>query len=184
MRIQRSKPQPRAHSLKSQKHKNRRGIVVVLTGFALVAIFAFVALSVDSGRIVVTENQMQNAVDAAALAASQEITVAAQVAVSAGGSGASATQAAVAAARLMAAEVAAANNVYINPDTDVQFGKRQYNAAADEWTTVWGTSPFNAVRVTARRTEPKPMRLHPMVSFHSPLVGRSAVRKCPFKPPP
>ncbi len=155
MRIQQPNTQPRAHLLKTRSLKSRtprRGIVVVLTGFALIAIFAFVALSVDTGRIVVTENQMQNAVDAAALAASQEITVAAQDAASEGGDAASATQAAVAAARLMAAEVAAANNVYINPDTDVQFGKRQYDAAADEWTTVWGTSPFNAVRVTARRT--------------------------------
>jgi len=163
MRNQPSNPQPRARSLKSSSPQSplpkfhvprqRRGIVVVLTGFALVAIFAFVALSVDTGRIVVTENQMQNAVDAAALAASQEITVAAQEAASEGGSGGSATQAAVAAARVMAADVAAANGVYVDPATDVQFGTRHYDAATDTWTTVWGTSPYNAVRVTARRTE-------------------------------
>ncbi len=147
MRIQQPNTQPRNRS-----PKQRRGIIVVLTGFALVAIFAFVALSVDTGRIAVTENQMQNAVDAAALAASQEITVAAQDAASEGGSAADATQAAVAAARVMAAEVAAANNVYIDPATDVQFGTRHYDVANDVWTTVWGTSPYNVVRVTARRT--------------------------------
>ncbi len=152
MRNHHSNTPPRAQLLRTRAPK-RRGIVVVLTGFALVAIFAFVALSVDTGRIVVTENQMQNAVDAAALAASQEITVAAKGAAEAGGSAADATQAAVASARLIAAEVAAANEVFIDPDTDVQFGTRHYNEAADEWTTVWGTPPYNVVRVAARRTE-------------------------------
>ena len=152
MRIQPPNSQPRARLLKSRSPSQRRGIVVVLTGFALVAIFAFVALSVDTGRIATTENQMQNAVDAAALAASQEITVAAQDAAGEGSSAAEATQAAVAAARVMAAEVAAANNVYIDPATDVQFGTRHYDAGTGVWSTVWGTSPYNVVRVTARRT--------------------------------
>ena len=44
----------------------RRGVILVLTGFCLVALFAFVALSVDAGRMVLTGTKMQNAVDAAA----------------------------------------------------------------------------------------------------------------------
>jgi len=128
----------------------------VLTSFALIAIFAFVALSVDTGRISVTENQMQNAVDAAALAASQEITVAAKDAASGGGSASTATQAAVAAARLVAADVAEANGVYIDPETDVQFGTRHYDTSSGEWSTEWGTPPYNVVRVAARRTESDP----------------------------
>ena len=32
----------------------RRGVILVLTGFCLVALFAFVALSVDAGRMVLT----------------------------------------------------------------------------------------------------------------------------------
>jgi len=44
----------------------RRGIIVVVTGFTLIALFAFMALSVDTGRIVLEETRMQNAVDAAA----------------------------------------------------------------------------------------------------------------------
>jgi len=131
----------------------RQGVIVLLTGFSLVAIFAFVALSVDTGRLVLTETQMQNAVDAAALAASQEITVAAQAAASGGGSGGTATQAAVAAARVMAADVAGANDVYVNPDTDVQFGSRHFDVATETWSVQWGVSPYNVVRVTARRTE-------------------------------
>ena len=87
----------------------------MLTGFTLVAVFAFVALSVDSGRIVLTETRMQNAVDAAALAASQEI----NAAVFAAGQGSGSVDLgpdseAVAAARVMAAQVASATAYLLN----------------------------------------------------------------------
>lgn len=133
--------------------KDRRGIVVVLTGFVLTLLFAFVSMSVDSGRIVLTETQMQNAVDAAALAASQEITASIEAAGQGEGDpDADANSIAVQAARQVAADVAAANGVYIDPDTDVQFGKRYYDEAADEWPIAWDESPYNVVRVKARRT--------------------------------
>src|SRR5262245_48586607 len=93
----------------------RRGVVVVLTAFLLTVLFGFLALSVDTGRVVLTETEMQNAADAASLAASQEI----QAAVYAAGQGVGsatvdANSIAVQAARDMAAEVAAANGVYID----------------------------------------------------------------------
>jgi hypothetical protein len=124
----------------------------VLTAFLLTAIFAFVALSVDTGRVVLTETEMQNACDAASLAASQEI----QASVYAAGQGigsatVDANSIAVQAARDMAVEVADANGVFIDPQTDVEFGKRVYNAADSSWTVQWGGTPFNVVRVTARR---------------------------------
>lgn len=131
----------------------RQGIIIVLTGFALVAVFAFVALSVDTGRIVLTETEMQNAVDAASLAAASEITAAVHAAGQGTGSAnIDANSIAVAAARQMAGEVAAANGVYIDPNTDVRFGKRTYDSATDTWPIEWGTSPYNVVQVNARRT--------------------------------
>ncbi len=143
----------RVRSLKSKASKQRRGIVVVLTGFALVAVFAFVALSVDTGRIVQTESQMQNAVDAASLAAAQEITAAVHAAGQGTGSAdIDANSIAINAARLIAEEVAAANGVYIDPATDVRFGKRRYDVPTDTWPIEWDTSPFNVVQVVARRT--------------------------------
>ena len=135
--------------------KTRRGVVVVLTGFCLCAVFAFVALSVDAGRMVLTETKMQNAVDAAALAAAQEITAAVYEAGQGGGSAnIDANSIAVTEARAMAAEVAAANGVFIDPDVDVQFGKRTHNEANGTWPIQWDVSPFNVVQVNARRTEP------------------------------
>jgi Flp pilus assembly protein TadG len=140
-------------SLRNIKH--RRGVVVVLTAFLLTVMFGFLALSVDTGRVVLTETEMQNAVDAASLAASQEI----QAAVYAAGQGVGsatidANSIAVAAARTMAADVAEANGVYINPDTDVEFGKRVYNPTGGAWEVQWGGTPYNVVKVTARRDNP------------------------------
>ncbi len=134
--------------------KTRQGVIVVLTGFALVAIFAFVALSVDTGRIVLTQTRMQNAVDAASLAAAQEITAAVYAAGQGQGSAnIDANSIAVEAARIMAAQVAEANGVYIDPATDVRFGKRGFDDATGTWPIEWEGTPFNVVQVVARRTE-------------------------------
>lgn len=134
---------------------SRRGIIVVLTGFLLVVLFAFMALTVDTGRIVLTETEMQNAVDAAALAASQEIAAAVH---EAGQNGTSVNidpnSIAAESARQMAATVAEANGVYIDPASDVKFGKRRYDPDSGSWPIEWGGTPVNVVQVVARRTNP------------------------------
>lgn len=136
-------------------HRDRRGVVVVLTGFLLVVIFAFMALSVDSGRIVLTETEMQNAVDAAALAASQEIAASVHAA---GQDGTDPTvdpnSIAAEAARTMAATVAEANGVHIDPAADVRFGKRRYDPDTNTWPIVWDATPVNVVQVVARKDNP------------------------------
>ncbi len=145
--------QPIKTNTAEQRKQSRQGVVVVLTGFALIAVFAFVALSVDSGRIVLEETRMQNAVDAAALAAAQEINAAVYAAGQGQGSAnIDANSIAVEAARAMAAQVAAANGVYIDPQSDVQFGKRGYDSANGTWPISWNATPFNVVQVVARRT--------------------------------
>ncbi len=137
----------------SRRLRDRRGIIVILTAFLLTALFAFVALSVDTGRIALTETRMQNAVDAAALAASQEITAAVYAAGQGQGSARiDANSIAISQARAMAAQVAQANGVYIDPANDVKFGKRTYNASTGQWSIAWNSSPFSVVQVTARRT--------------------------------
>jgi hypothetical protein len=138
-----------------QQPAARRGIIVVLTGFALVAIFAFVALSVDTGRMVLTETEMQNACDAAVLAAAQEINAAVYAAGQGQGSAnIDANSIAIAAARQMAQQVAEANGVYIDPETDVRFGRRKYDGETDTWPIIWDDDPYNVVQVVARKTNP------------------------------
>ncbi|NOY42211.1 MAG: VWA domain-containing protein, partial [Planctomycetes bacterium] len=146
--------QPLKTPRSSLRSHRRQGVIVVLTGITLIAIFAFVALSVDTGRIVLTETQMQNAVDAASLAAAQEITAAVYAAGQGQGSASiDANSIAVEAARIMAEQVAAANGVYIDPGTDVRFGKRVFDSASGTWPIAWDAAPFNVVQVAARRTE-------------------------------
>lgn len=137
----------------SRRLRDRRGIIVILTAFLLTVLFAFVALSVDTGRVSLTETRMQNAVDAAALAASQEISAAVYAAGQGQGSAhIDANSIAITQARAVAAQVAQANGVYIDPSHDVKFGKRTYNPSNGQWTISWNSSPFSVVQVTARRT--------------------------------
>src|SRR5882757_3242477 len=135
-----------------RQRRSRRGIIVVLTSFLLTVLFAFVALSVDTGRVVMTETKMQNAVDAASLAASQEITSAVYKAGQGQGSAnIDANSIAVSSARTMAQQVASANGVFVDPAKDVKFGKRVFDPATGQWPVQWGATPYNVVGVTARR---------------------------------
>jgi Flp pilus assembly protein TadG len=138
-----------------RRRLTRRGIVAVLTAFCLCALFAFVALSVDSSRIVLTETRMQNTADAAALAAAQEIISAVEAAANGQGTAVSDGNAiAVAAARQIAAQVAAANGMYLNPESDVRFGRRTFSGQSGNWPIEWGVGPFNTVQVVVRKTNP------------------------------
>lgn len=136
--------------------KGRRGGFQVLALSSLTAALGLVAFSIDISVISLTKTRMQNAVDAAALAAAQEITAAVAAAgQSAGSSGdvagavADANSIAVDAAKAMAANVANLNGVYVDPDRDVEFGKRVYQNG--NYVIQWGVGPYNVVKVTARR---------------------------------
>lgn len=129
---------------------NRRGAFLVLALFCLIGCLAAAALSVDVGYLSVQKVRMQNAVDAAALAAAQEIVNAVKTAPQ---GTQDPTAYALGEARQTAAYVAGLNGVYVDPNKDVVFGQRQYNAATKVWSTKWNTSPANCVKVTARRTE-------------------------------
>ena len=133
----------------------KKGVLSVLSAVVLTAVFAFVAFAVDTGLIVATQTNMQNAVDAASLAASQEITNAIyEAGQGQGGAGIGSGSAAVANARLMAEQVAAYNGVYIDPNVDVVFGKRTYDEGSGTWNITWNAEPYNVVKVIARRDDP------------------------------
>jgi len=141
------------------KHRNperrRRGVITVLAVISLPVIFAFVAMAVDSGRISLERTKLQLAVDAAALAASQEITGVLEEAAETGGDATvDANSIAVDRARQTAADVAERNGVYIDPDADVTFGKRVFDEVTGEWPIYWDEEPYNVVRVCARRDDP------------------------------
>src|SRR5690606_23998988 len=97
---------------------HRRGAFMVLAAFAL-----FVAFSIDTGNIALNKTIMQNAVDAAAMAAAMEITNAVE---NAPPDVEDPTSFAREQAKTVAANTAAANGVYVDPGLDVEFGLRWY----------------------------------------------------------
>jgi len=124
---------------------------VVTSAVLVSALLAFVAFTVDTGNIALTKARMQNAVDAAALAASQEIVSAVESAGEGEGSASGASAGAIAAARAKAVEVAASNDVFVDADLDVKFGRRSLNPSTGEWEILWDVEPYNVVKVSARR---------------------------------
>lgn len=121
----------------------------------MIAILAFVGLSVDLGYITVTKTQMQGTADAAALAAAQEIAVGIKQAGEDGITDLAGIQAAAAvAAREMAKSIVEANGMYIDPATDVELGNRLLAEDGISYVETWGSIPYNMVKVTIRKDNP------------------------------
>src|SRR5688572_25780533 len=93
---------------------DRRGAFLVFACFCLVLAIMFVALGIDLGVVQLTKTRLQNAVDAAALAAAQEIT--ASLEGESEGDVGDANSIAVGAAKAMAQQVTNLNGIYIDPD--------------------------------------------------------------------
>ncbi len=139
--------------------QSRRGAFMVMAVPFLVATMGFMAFGIDIAVITMTKTKMRNAVEAAALAAAQQITDAVQTTadgITEGGDVSSSVQdansIAVEAAKAMAEKVAGLNGVYVDPETDVKFGKR-YQDASGTFHMIWGETakPYNVVKVIARR---------------------------------
>lgn len=130
--------------------RKRRGVFLVLAAFIMVVLFGFLSLGIDSGLITMEQTRLQNGVDAAALAASEEITSSVQAA----GETGDPNSISIENARDMAVEVAGMNNVYIDRQRDVIFGKRTYNEGTGKWDIQWGAAPYNVVKVVAHRDQP------------------------------
>ncbi|MCA9040094.1 MAG: hypothetical protein KDA65_07105 [Planctomycetaceae bacterium] len=149
------------NTIQCESQKQRKGAFMVFSLFILIATAGFLSASVDLSVVSVTRVRMQNAADAAALAAAQEISIAlGEITDSLGQGGdiGGGIQDANAYAQQQAKEVAqnvvALNGLYIDPDRDVEFGQRTIDDVTGEATITWGVTPFNAVKVTVRKTNP------------------------------
>jgi hypothetical protein len=109
-----------------------------------------VAFSVDLGNESLIKTRLQVATDAAALAAAMEITNALHTA---GADVQDVFAYALAQARTAGANTAALNGVYVDPNVDVIFGRRSYNASTQTYSTSWDVAndQVNVVKVVARR---------------------------------
>jgi hypothetical protein len=134
---------PRKPYRSTEKPENRRGAIVVLAAFMIVAFLVTVAFSVDVSYMQLTRTKLRSATDAAARAAGEGLSRAQDMDY----------------ARQQAKDIAAANKVAGKPllldDSDIVFGHsdQQANGA---WAFTAGGEPINAVRVFGRRTEDAP----------------------------
>lgn len=135
----------------------RRGAVLVLTAFLLIALTAMVAFSIDVGYIVLVRTQLQAAADASALSAATRLSVTTNV---------------YPAAQELAA-LNKANNKPVNlQPQDVEIGF--WNAATRKFTA---GSSGNAVRVTTRAAE-APLFFGRIFGKNSFQAEASAVAVC------
>ncbi len=128
----------------------RRGMITVLAAFLMVAMFAFLAFSIDIGFITLVKAQMQAATDSATLAACLEL--ADSLGPYPTATAAQAQENAVAAAEEMAGMHPAGEltSLALDPD-DVTFGRYEWSPTEEKWVATWGAPPYNAVRVKLRR---------------------------------
>lgn len=149
---------------------DRHGNIILLSAGVLVMVMAFAALSVDVGYLSLVKGQLQNAVDAATLAGAMELNphgdqtdVAASV-------------------RQSVVEIASLNQVgnqaglYVNPDVDVELGRRDWNAQNQTFQYAFGPQavPYNILRVSGRLTNTASGdRRLPL--FFAPALGQDRV---------
>jgi Putative Flp pilus-assembly TadE/G-like/von Willebrand factor type A domain len=126
---------------------NRRANILVLSALLMTLIFAMAAFSIDIGLIALTKCRLQNAADAAALAAAQEL------------SGVDDPATVRSNARAAARDVVIANfggnsaNANFDAEQDIEFGHATWDAQSQTTTYQWGDQyvPYNVVRAHARR---------------------------------
>lgn len=143
-------PRPRQRRKKQrQRNLHRLGSILLMSTAVLILILGFVVFSVDVGYIALTKGQLQNAVDAAALAAVQELDPHQE------------KEDVIANATQVARDIAglhrAGDHASVSIDGnlgDVEFGRRTFDLATGKYNYEWGpdATPFNAVKVTARRS--------------------------------
>lgn len=154
----------------------RRGNLLLVAAGIIIIVFGFAAFTIDIGYITLTKTQLQNAADAAALAAAMELSPVME----AGDVDTLAREAAV--------EVAALNkagdhdSVYIDYYKDVELGRRTWNEQTQSYDFAWGPTavPYNVVKVTARRKQDAPDQNGDSVDrrlplFFAPVIGHDKV---------
>jgi len=153
-----------------RRRSKRSGNVLLLTVVMMAAMFAMLAFAVDLGYVHVVRTQLQNSADAAALGAAWELIDEGAL------SGTADPEAAILAARSVAAQYAAMNPVTNQPpalaleDVEVGYLANPWDDAA----VLDFSDPgrFNAVRVRVRRTAGQNGEV-PL--FFAPVLGKESL---------
>ncbi len=149
----------------------RRGNILVLAAFFLVAMMGFTAFVVDVGYITLTEAQLQNAADSGALGAALELPDGI-------GNGATKTTSEVdTAARTVAVDMAASHAggsleaISADSADDVRMGHVEWNEESGSWVKTWGATPYNLVEVKLHRDGANADG--PLDLFFAPVIGHN-----------
>jgi Putative Flp pilus-assembly TadE/G-like len=151
---------------------SRRGNIIALSSAFIVVVLAFTAFAVDVGYIAVTRSQLQNAGDAAALAACLEMPPGLELD---GGLGmATIANNSRNAALAVAALNAAGNKSSVALDSaQIEFGNRSWDGPSLSWKDQWGIGPYNMVRLVATRGTIGGMSGDsPLPLFFGPILGQ------------
>ncbi len=145
-----------------RKSSTRHGVALIWAALIIVVLLGFIGLAVDFAYAFLTANQLQNAADAAALAAADVLPF-------------SSSQAVTNATNTAASNKAAGTSVIL-ASSDIEFGS--YSRTTQIFTP--GGAGGNAVRVTARRTTgsangPLNLLFAPIFGVSSINVSRQAV---------
>ncbi|MCH7725954.1 MAG: hypothetical protein IH991_05660 [Planctomycetes bacterium] len=136
------------------KRTDRRGNIVPLAAVFLVVTIAFLAFSIDFGYIVVSESELQNAADSAAMSAARSLS--------------DGREATITAAKTWAAKnIAAGEGVKVH-DEDVELGSWDEDTATFTVIPPESKQSPDAVRVTCRRNAE---RGNPLSLFFAPIIG-------------
>ena len=146
---------------RTRRSARRRGVVIVQVAVFLVVLIGFAAITVDVGAMYNARNDLQRTADAAALAAAQRLTE-------------YTTSDPLELARTTAAEFVRSNAVFgkevdIDMESDVVFGRANYNAVTNTYSFTPTTTMPDAVRVRVRMAEDAPNA--PMSLFFAQVFG-------------
>lgn len=159
-----------------KKHRSRFGLrrATIMTQtvvFGSMVGVGVAALAVDTGLMFTAKSELQNAADAAALAAASQLT---------GGASTTNTQAALAEAAALAGANKIAGSGGQMLGTDMVLGHATYNSSTGKYTFNAGTTPHDAVQVTLRRDQnvsdgPVSLAFGKMIGVNGAKMTASAV---------
>lgn len=130
---------------KALVRRSRRGAAAVYLAISMTVVFGMAALAVDVGLLYSAQAELQRSADAAALAAAAQLVT---------GGGAQMESDA-----FDAADEFARRNLVLNVEpglsvgSDVELGRAIFDSAAERYLFQPGPPPYDAVKVTVRRTE-------------------------------
>lgn len=141
------------------RSRKRRGAMLILILVMLIGFMATVAFSVDIAHMHLSRSELRSATDAAAQAASQEL------------SRSFSQSQAIAKGKEIALANAVNGDGLLLANSDFQFGRSELNDSTNRFEFTAADRPFNSVRVTGRRTAGSPSG--PIPLFFGNVLGFS-----------